>query len=159
MKSFPSIHTKRIDTKAINDLLGLGLDANVMELVHLFQAMGFETTASCGGHENRTYNPYIHFQGDQLEKIVSLLLSWQKAGGMKYGISHLGLVANEIGIEGLPGPNLKARQQDLDNLTDFVNERTGGLPLTQLSFTEIAHQVRRKLRKKVKKFLDSSFFI
>lgn len=148
LKQFQLDPSKKYDPSKVRDKLGLGLDSNIMELIHLLNLMGFETLMSCGGHEDRNKKPYIGLPWDQREKIIALLAAWEEAGGAKYKadpVERPGMDQDAVFIKVLSTVTLAEAREDIDRLTDFLNEKTGGIPKNQLTHTEITQKIRRSL--------------
>lgn len=110
--------------------------------------MGFKTTSSCGGHPEREKLPYIDFPSSQLEKVISLMEAWRKAGGGEYIIIPSGEFLESIRIRPLSSSIMKA-QDDLDKFIDFLNEKTGGLSDRKISLAELMQRIRREINKEL----------
>jgi len=139
--------------RKVTDAIGTGIDLNIMELVRLMNMIGIKTRHSCGGHKLLgKMNPSLDFSLDQLEQVLALMLAWNQAGGLSYEIIpyDLCLCAEVFYVQAPLGVSTKEAQNDLDNLTDFLESKLESFENIRFSLPELIHQKRRRLKKWLK---------
>jgi len=134
----------------IVDGLGKKIDFRIRELVRLLNLMGLETTGSCGGHRIRRLNPYLHFKGNHLHEVVSLLQEWGENGGIEYNIFPLGFCGEDICVNAPDNCPLESAQKDIDDLTDWLESKIPDFEKIKLSLPEKIMQVRRRVKKRLR---------
>jgi hypothetical protein len=137
-------------TSEIKDALGTKIDFRIKELVLLLNMIGIETDGSCGGHTLDNRKPYLHIRGDKLEQILSIMTDWKQSGGLNYNISPLNIDAESIRLEAPDDVDVKTAQEDIDNLTDWLETKIPDFEQIKLSFLEKIMKLRRKMKKRLK---------
>jgi len=133
------------------------IDDRIVELIRYINDLGITTTFSCAGHREGEV-PNIAIDASEVFKAAKLFDAWHRAGGLNYKCdANLPLYAFSKGITNKidqltfrpvsEGNSLQEFHKDLDNLTEFIIEKTGGRPESILTPIELAQKQRRRVEK------------
>lgn len=134
---------KRFNPMHVNGVI----DSNIRQFIRLINVSGIETYQSCGGHRLCNKRSNVFFPESELREVVSLMLAWKIAGGMEWGIrpcpdifmSYVELVAPK-------NASVDFEHKDLDGLTDFLCGSFDNPNVGKLTFGEIIHSIKRRIR-------------
>lgn len=133
------------DVQGVRDGLNEGIDANMLELIRVLNCADINTDSCCGGH-NDNRRPYIHFLGDRIAQMVSLLKAWKETGGIEYRIRPMGRLASSVRMEAPKEIPLGSVQEDLHHLTEFITSKVDGLPPKKVGFQALKASLSRNVR-------------
>lgn len=101
-------NTKR-KVRRLNDKLGMPVDKNIVETVAILHLLGFNTTASCGGHVRRnTGGPYVMIEQPQAHKIATEARELKEKKDNRFRVLYK--KANRL------------RAMDLQRLSDYLED-------------------------------------
>ncbi len=152
MENFPQIGSVSRNTAFVdnNSSLQSKPDQNITELVRILGGLDLRVVKAGGGNIERKEKPYLDLETDQLKRVVAILSAWEKAGGEKYSIRLMGRYVEVIRVNTVPEASVKDSIRDIDKLTDFLTEKTGGIPVTRLTLPELTQKVKRRIKGLIK---------